>query len=401
MTSRWYITQDDQRLGPLSLDALHKLIDAGRVAPTAQFSRDGETPIDVETLRRTWPAPPPLPSGAELLPMQPSAQLGEDDPAAEFAKPTPSGSDLRRTTPVVERDAILILGRRRSGKTIYLATLYAMLWKSVRGLTMKALSGPAHEMLMSIVDQLKRGVWPEATLGTRQVEFELNDHGRTRLLLAFDYSGEDFRQAFVEEDTASPQVRKLLSYVDRAAAVILLLDPAVAVSGKHEEVVDDDFGMVQAVERIRNWQGGTNVPVAIALTKADRNRNLIQSHGSGPEFVLRHYPALSRTLQRVAIYPVSAVQETVAADGSVVPNPDSLPINVDLPLLHCLERLARRERRHQRRAEREAAEAARLEMQRRELEAFVRSNRRLTVIMVGVLILTFCGLALLYMLMTR
>ena len=401
MTSRWYITQDDQRLGPLSLEALHKLLDEGRVAPDARFSRDSEPPIDADALRREWPPPPPLPSGAELLPQQSENDDSETKSGTYSPLPASRDAETTRTAPVVERDAILILGRRRSGKTIYLATLYAMLWKSVRGLTMKALSGPAHEMLMSIVDQLKRGVWPEATLGTRQVEFELNDHGRKRLLLAFDYSGEDFRQAFVEEDTASPQVRKLLNYVDRAAAVILLLDPAVAVSGKHEEIVDDDFGMVQAVERIRNWQGGANVPVAIALTKADRNRNLIQSHGTGPEFVLRHYPALSRTLQRVAIYPVSAVQEKPGPDGSPVPNPDSLPINVDLPLLHCLERLARRERRQQRRVEREAAEAARLEIQRRELEAFVRSNRRLTVIMVGVLILTFCGLALLYMLMTR
>src|SRR5262245_50463536 len=201
MPSRRYITQGDQRLGPLSLEALHKLLDAGRVAPNARFSRDSEPPIDAETLRQNWPAPPPLPSGAELLPQQPAFDDGENEPAAHPATPAPLDAETTRTAPVVERDAILILGRRRSGKTIYLATLYAMLWKSVRGLTMKALSGPAHEMLMSIVDQLKRGVWPEATLGTRQVEFELNDHGRKRLLLAFDYSGEDFRQAFVEEDT--------------------------------------------------------------------------------------------------------------------------------------------------------------------------------------------------------
>jgi len=403
MHSQWYITEDDKRLGPMPLESVHDMLAAGQIGPSAWFSSDEIVWLDNEEFRRKWPDPRKAKlDGADPLPAMPlDDESEEQQPAATLTGDQPESSAADSRPPIIERDAILILGRRRAGKTIYLATLYNTLWKSVRGLTMKALSGPAHELLMSIVDQLRRGEWPEATLGTRQLEFLIDDGVRRRLLVAFDYSGEDFRRAFVEEDTKPPQVKKLLNYVDRAAAVILLLDPAVAASGKHSEVVDDDFGMVQAVERIRNWQGGHRVPVAIALTKADRNKSLIQSHGTAPEFVLRHYPALARTLQRVAVFPVSAVQEITDGNGSTVPNRDSIPINIDLPLVNCLETLKQTERRDQRRAALRSAEAARQESYRREHENYVRGNRRLGIIMACVLVLSLCAMAVLYMVMTR
>ncbi len=403
MPSQWFITQNEKRLGPFSLESVHDMFAAGAIGPNAWFSQDEVVWSDNEEFLRNWPdTRQETAVGAELIPVSP-VDSGDSPDNASSSTGTEALTDppAADRAPIIERDAILILGRRRAGKTIYLATLYNTLWKAVRGLTMKALSGPAHELLMSIVDQLKRGEWPEATLGTRQLEFLVDDGVQKRLLVAFDYSGEDFRRAFVEEDTNPPQVKKLLNYVDRAAAVILLLDPAVAVSGKHSEVVDDDFGMVQAVERIRNWQGGHRVPVAIALTKADRNKELIQSHGTAPEFVLRHYPALARTLQRVAVFPVSAVQEVPDGNGSTLPNRDSMPINIDLPLVNCLESLKQTERRRERRAARRSAAAAQQESYRLEQEAFVRGNRRLAVIMTCVLVLSLCTMAVLYMLMTR
>lgn len=404
MHSQWYITQDEKRLGPMPLETVHDMLVAGQIGPNAWFSRDDVVWSDNDEFLRNWPDPRKAGVvGADLIPVTPLAEpeVPENDASTAMADDAAQQPVQEVRAPIIERDAILILGRRRAGKTIYLATLYNTLWKSVRGLTMKALSGPAHELLMSIVDQLRRGEWPEATLGTRQLEFLLDDGARRRLLVAFDYSGEDFRRAFVEEDTKPPQVKKLLNYVDRAAAVILLLDPAVAASGKHSEVVDDDFGMVQAVERIRNWQGGHRVPVAIALTKADRNKGLIQSHGTAPEFVLRHYPALARTLQRVAVFPVSAVQEVPDGNGATLPNRDSIPINIDLPLVNCLESLKQTERNDRRRAARRSAEAAQQESYRLEHEAYVRGNRRLAVIMACVLVLSLCAMAVLYMVMTR
>jgi hypothetical protein len=312
------------------------------------------------------------------------------------ATPAPREPQLPRIA--VERDSILILGRRRAGKTVYLATLYAMHWKTIGGLTMKALAGPAHKMLMGIMEQLQQGAWPEATLGTRQLEFELDDDGRRCLLVAFDYSGEDFSRAFVDEDQDSPNVRKLLNYLDRAAAVILLIDPAVAVHGASRHVADDDFGMVQAVERIRNWPGGDQVPVVLALTKADRSRKLIQETGTLRDFVVRHYPALVRTLGRITIFAVSAVQQKRNESGKAIPAPDSVPINVDKPLRYCLDKIREQESLK----EEEARQRAGAEAQARyvqQLKAAARgTNRRVAVVVTVMLILGLGACALIWIL---
>src|SRR5690349_16992331 len=75
-----------------------------------------------------------------------------------------------------ERDCIVVLGRRQSGKTIFLATIYARLWKSLDGLTAKSLTGEVHKQLMSVHQMLKEGQWPPSTLGTSQISLEIEYH---------------------------------------------------------------------------------------------------------------------------------------------------------------------------------------------------------------------------------
>jgi hypothetical protein len=407
MEQEWYIHSSGEKSGPFSIAEVLDLISAGRVAQGAWIGC-GDQWTDVDTFRvnhaNQLPSPtpdPPLPYAvpAPSTPLASLAQASEDrfsTPASVFATAVTEPD----WPPVIERDAILLLGRRRAGKTVYLATLYAMLWKAIGGVTMKALSGPTHKMLMAVNDQLKRQEWPEATLGTRQLEFELTHHGRRYLLVAFDYSGEDFRKAFIEEDTASTETKKLLNYVDRASAVILLLDPAVATGGKYDEVVDDDFGMVQAVQRVRDWQGGEEVPIVVVLTKADRNQNLIRSHGSAHEFVLRNYPALARTLKRAAVFNVSAIQETGDGDGRTVPSPDSVPINIEKPLLYCIKELTNREKQKGQEAAQAAKEEARRQQIELEEQELAKANRRLWTYVIGFIVLCLCGFAIMYMLLT-
>lgn len=364
--------------------------------------RAGEAPAE--------PLFDPLPErGESEAPAEPAfdplLERGEGKaPAEPIHKPMadPLLDELDEIEPLedVERDTILILGRRRAGKTVYLATLYDALWKSLDGLTMKAVAGPTHKMLTGVADQLRRGHWPEATLGTRQLEFELDDHGRKRVVVAFDYSGEDFRRAFVDEETESPEVQKLLGYLQRAAAVILLIDPAVAATGKHDEVVDDDFGMVQAIEKIRNWRGGEDVPVVLALTKADRNRKIVLSAGTKREFILRHYPALVRTLRKLTVFTISAVQEVRAADGSTRPSPDSVPINIDKPLLRCLERMDQHDERKHKQAAQAAAEQAQIEQVRQEERAQLAYHRKVAYLVAGIIIISLCAYTLIWILRT-
>jgi len=387
----WYVEVNGTRHGPYQLAELFRLADQGRLADDTLFVH-GDTRVNLETLRQRWTVVEPGDGDDPVF----AAVLDEElPPMAEAAAATTAGAVARMP---VERDAIVILGRRRAGKTVYLATLYAKHWKASDGLTMKALAGPTHKMLMDIVDRLKHGQWPDSTLGTRQLEFELDDHGRKQLLIAFDYAGENFSKAFVEEDQSSPDVVKLLGYLKRAAAVILLIDPLVAVKGRNDEVMDDDYGMVQAVERIRNWPGGDQVPIVLVLTKWDLTRKLIHESGSPGQFVQRHYPALLRTLGRVKVYEVSAVQQKPDADGKPAPTPDSLPLNIEKPLRFCLDQLrAQEQAREQARREQERAQAAR-QYEQSLVAAEHSSNRRAAFIVAAIVILGMCLCALIWIL---
>lgn len=404
MMKQWYIQIDDECQGPHELTEVRQLIDAHRIGADAWFGCD-DVWIDFDSFRKSWSDEKPdsedrtvfsFPaSAARALAKHASGETAAPQPPSDGApRELPVTTDSAKETPVrsvvgqaadgdspprINRDVILLLGRRRAGKTVYLATLYSMLWRAVRGVTLRALSGQTHKMLMSVAGELKDGKWPEATLGSQEMSFELDDKGRKVLLIAIDYSGEDFTRAFVDEETDSPEVKRLLGYVDKAACVILLIDPAVALSGRTDEVVDDDFGMVQAVRRIRDRHGGEEVPVVLAFTKIDRNDKLRRRGSSAKKFVLQHYPALARTLGRIPIFRISAVQEVLDGDGSVKPSPNSTPVDVASPLLYCLNVLQDQEKVKDREtAERAAQEAHRAQRQLEE-ENIIRAKRRVRI----------------------
>lgn len=398
MSQDWYIEHGNDSRGPLPLEDVFELIDRNEITPEDWLESDGVR-YDLETFLQQWPDPR---EAIAMLPIE-----NQLDPATT-ARPGSSGAapalmtagiaDDVDTSESMERNCILILGRRRAGKTIYLATLYDMLWKSTGHLTMKAVAGPMHAMLSGITDQLRRGSWPEATLGARRLEFVLTDRGERRVIVACDYSGEVFHRAFVEEDSDSPEVKQLMNYLRRAAAVILLIDPAVAVSGAHDEIVDDDFGMVQAVERIRKFSGGREIPITLALTKSDRNREVIRSAGKTNDFIHRHYPALVRTLGHFTAFMVSAVQEVREQDGTTRPDPESTPINVEKPLVHCLEQIRRRRAVRQEKAVRKAAADAQLAEIAAEERYLHQYNWKVAILVAFIVIVGLCVCALIWFL---
>jgi len=284
----------------------------------------------------------------------------QGDGQAEGDTPPIQGSS-DAAGPTGRRDRIVILGRRRAGKTIYISTLYARLWKSLDGLTMSSLSGVAHRDAMRVVSLLENGQWPDATLGNTEMAYELEYRGQKRLMVTLEYSGEVFRRAFVEDEHEDAEARQLLNHLDNAAGVLLLIDPSVVyeyhqnsdvpkgesdspagvvVDERYHAIdaaVDDDYGMVQAVKRVKNWPDGKNVPVAIILTKMDQNHDLVKKEGGGVSFVKNHWPALARTLKRVPIFTVSAVQTEKNSDGKLAPSPSSEPIHLEKPLKFCLK----------------------------------------------------------------
>jgi len=298
----------------------------------------------------------PVPRPAPGLPTRGQAPLSAADELPDAAP-----------TAWPERDCIVVLGRRQSGKTIFLASIYARLWKSLDGLTAKSLTGDVHRQLMSVHQMLREGEWPPSTLGTTQLTLEIEYHGKRRLLVALDFAGELFSKAFVEEQVDWPGVKELVKHIDRAAAVLMLVDPSVVAGGDKHAAMEDDFGLVQAAERIRNWPGGKDVPIILVLTKVDQYQQLLDQHGGTLEFVRRQFPALLRLLKEVPIIQVSAVQVEMDAQGKARPRRDSTPINIDCPVRYCLREIEKAER---------VTEMEQAEDQRRMLESRLLQEER-------------------------
>lgn len=315
-------------------------------------------------------APPPPPAGG-----------GPPAPTA----PAPSAAGFGGG---VQRDRIVVLGRRKAGKTIYLARLYESAWNGrIRDLHMRAIPGPGngHERFMSVVDAMSRGHWPEATVGSTTTPIDVEYRGERTLMVALDYPGEVFRRAFVlgSEEEAAVELRE---HVDRAAGVILLLDPDVAIAGEMTERVDDDYGMSEALRRIREQPGGQAVPVAIVLTKCDVHGDLVKEAGGLRGFTDRYYHNILRACRgRHRRFSASAVRVRRDARGREVPTLKHPPINILEPMAYCVEKIVTA-RRHER--ENQVAAAA----NRRQHEAAVvaaeeaRSSERRTAIGIGIAI---------------
>ncbi len=257
------------------------------------------------------------------------------------------------------RDRIVLLGRRAAGKTIYLSMLYEGYWKSLDGISMKAVSGHTHSELMRVAERLRHGVLPPATLEMHHCELEISQGGQTRTMVALDYSGEVFRQAFVEGATerpgpTPPEATTLIHHLDAAAAVLLLVDPCSVCSSDVDAVIDDDFGLTQAVAYLRASPGGTDVPVALVFTKSDETARHVDAEGGVVQFTKKRLPALARTLRKFQIFQVSSVQGARGANGEFVPREDFESWHIEKPLLHCLRHMEAQD--HQAREELAAAQ---------------------------------------------
>lgn len=287
--------------------------------------------------------PPPLPS----------PPLGIA-PAAESSAPLVGTSALAFQRADQRRDRIVVIGRRRAGKTIYLARLYEALWqgctlvdgrvpapgestagRKVVEISCRATSGASHTQFMKVIEELRAGRWPAATVGNSYAELIVNYGGRERMLTALDYPGEVFRKAFLE-DSSEPDARELLAAIDRAAAVIFLIDPAVVAAGDAESH-EDTFGLTQAAARVRASVDGKDVPIAVVLTKSDVNKTLLREAGGVREFARTHFGQMFRSLERTSVFAAAAVRSTASPLGAAVPRADKAPENVVEPLRYCFE----------------------------------------------------------------
>jgi hypothetical protein len=278
------------------------------------------------------------------------------------------------------RDRIVVLGRRGSGKTVFITRLYEALWQgcqlvkgrfvperraqpgdAVRTLSARAREGRLHTELRRMAMDLDAGKWPVSTQSSTLIDIDITLDGRTKLLSAIDYPGEVFRTAFAlgAQDPASNELRDA---VDRAAALILLVDPAIALKPGIERE-EDAFGLVAAVERLRSMPNGDDVPVVVVLTKCDAHVPLLRAEGGPRALAERLYPQIFRELgaKRTVAFASSATSVVRSPRGAVIPRKRRAPRDVVEPLVFCLDWLERVE-------EQESLERSQLEASLRRAE---------------------------------
>jgi hypothetical protein len=234
------------------------------------------------------------------------------------------------------RDRIVILGRRNAGKTIFLARVYEQLWRSTDNFHMRALDGNDHLFFMETARVLSERVWPPATGSSTQVHLEVTLEGRTRKVTSLDYSGEVFKRAFID-GSVDPGTIELLANLDRAAAVILLVDPGIVLHGTPEQIAEDEFGLTAAVRRVRQGTGGGSIPIALVLTKLDLHGRVVRECGGLVGFVKNHLFPLLRALHRVRVFGCVAVRSRPDAMGRPRPDPATPPMGLLEPLEYCMK----------------------------------------------------------------
>lgn len=298
---------------------------------------------------------------------QPSA---EPNPEVEASPPSsPQASAIEEATPLTapRRDRIVILGRTQSGKTVFLATMYYALWKQPGDMKITAIDGASHKACLEAIQQLRTGNHLAATTGSKYLNLEVSFKGLSRPLVSLDYPGEVFRKAFID-NTDGPDTQELLDHIDRAAAVIALVDPAIVVDNDLTTAMDDNFGMLKALERILTWPGGEDVPVAFVLTKHDLRKQLIKDHGGPGPFVKKHFPQIVSLTRHLNVFCISAVQNKTDQEGPQTDavDPKSKPYGFLKPMKHLLKSL---EVMHAREEQRQQVLRTREEYQRLQIEA--------------------------------
>jgi len=294
--------------------------------------------------------------------------------------------------PHPERDRILLLGRRTAGKTVFLARLYEEAWRGEGGLRMRARDGAMHQRCMEIVEQLRQGQWPEATAGSMTSEVEVVWQGKAMTMVMLDYPGEVFRQAFVEGGHGD-QVASLVEHVDRAAAVLLLIDPGNVRLGDVEARVDDDYGMVEAVDHIRKSPGGAVVPVAVALTKCDEHLGIVRAEGGARGFVERHLPNLVHYGDRMRIFATAAVRTRLDAIGRLVPSTQHDPDGLADVLKYCMKHVGRVKAEHDRLRDEAASEKARMLAAAQDRELARRLRKKWLIFWISVTVVSLAVIA--------
>ncbi len=310
--------------------------------------------------------PPPFDWSAVQSPKLDLGAIAPPPPPPHGAPGTGGAQSQVPPAPFV-RDRIVVLGRRKAGKSVYLARLYERLWNSKGELHMAAVDGRTHTSLLLQIDAMMKKLWPAATEAMAHFKVDITYRQDRYLMIAPDYPGEIFVRAFME-DSDEPLVKDLLETCDRAAAVIVLVDPEVNFTGNLMQQTEQDYGLVAAIKRIRESPGAEFVPIAITLTKCDVFRAEIEEAGGPAKFVKENYSNLCRVAfpagRSGMVFACAAVHVKRDGVGNEIPDLSKPPKGLIEPIEFCLRAMCANRRESQQRqaenAQRVSVEAARV-----------------------------------------
>lgn len=219
-----------------------------------------------------------------------------DASADEGTEPPPVPGAAGQATEVAGSapDSLLIIGRQASGKSVFLARLFAELdahepssWRR-HAMRLHVRGAEGLRLLRSHNRMLSMGKWPGTTTQWVELDLEIEHPLGRRAIKYVDYPGEVFSRAFADGVTDADTDR-LLHAVVSASHVVLLLDISQLLVKRDQP--DDPFrererthntdGMVELVRLIRESAPSFDdvavrgTPISIILTKGDSNQTLL------------------------------------------------------------------------------------------------------------------------------
>lgn len=240
------------------------------------------------------------------------------------------------------RDRIVLLGQPQSGKTVYLARLYDLYFRSPPNsfLSMRTLNGQVHLKLMELVDAMDQGFWPAATGGITYVDLEIRYRGERFEVVSLDYPGEVFSKAFLL-GKRDADCLELIEHLDRAAGIIMMIDPSVVANRSRVKAAETEFGMTAAIRYVKDRRDGLGVPVALLFTKLDRNEQLLRSAGGLRGFAETYCAHILSEVPGLKLFSSAAVREEIGPGGRSRPCLRKRSIGLENAFLYCLDVLVR------------------------------------------------------------
>lgn len=295
------------------------------------------------------------------------------------------------------RDVVLVVGGPAAGKTVWIARLIETLRTRVvtvggripnEGVRSSAELATGIECALrgqrtavnsaNLIGLMHAREWPPRTTEPQEydVDFELSD-GRgalrsRRSVTVTEIPGLTLLAAY---SPSNPSPWAFNEVVERAAAVVLVIDPQLAVESS-VQARETQAATIAFLSHLRGSAGGRGVPLVIVLAKCDRGRKVITGAGGVRRFVLGPLGEIVRAAGQARVFVSAAARSRMVESGLREPSVWRPSENVVEPMLFLLETLDTLDLVRRRRAELELARTqAREEDEQHVPIAFARKQR--------------------------